>query len=157
MVSKYLFLSESNRETYSASVVNPKWVNLSPLSESSRECYLKVINCKVIFNTSPSKDSLVVKAKIPASNYYSSDNTDVVVAFLHADDTKIFTIEHNNEISLLANDGSLKNVEFVLEDNTGQVVVLDNVSDSMEVMFKLDYVDQDAMTNQYIGEMPKHL
>ena len=156
MPSKYLFLSESNRETSGATDVNPKWVNLHSLSESSRECYLKVINCKVVFNTNSTHSSLVVKARIPASNYYSSDNTDVVVAFLHQDDNKIFTIEHNNEISLLSNDGSLKNVEFVLEDNNGSVILLD-VADSMEVMFKLDYVDQQELTNQYISQTPMRL
>jgi hypothetical protein len=110
----------------------------------------------VVFNTTSTHSSLVVKARIPASNYYSSDNTDVVVAFLHQDDNKIFTIEHNNEISLLSNDGSLKNVEFVLEDNDGSVILLD-VADSMEVMFKVDYVDQQSLTNQYISETPMRL
>jgi hypothetical protein len=65
-------------------------------------------------------------------------------------------MEQNNDISILTNDGSLKNIEFVLEDNEGQVVLLD-LDDSMSVMIKLDYVDQDAMTNQYITELPKKL
>ena len=58
--------------------------------------------------------------------------------------------------SIDTNDGSLKNVEFVLEDNDGSVILLD-VADSMEVMFKVDYVDQQSFTNQYISEVPKHL
>jgi hypothetical protein len=154
MPSKYLFLSDLQRTVTGDS--GARWVNLPTLSQSSRECYLKVINCNVVFSSTTTNNLLIIKAKIPASNYYSSDNTDVVVAFLHQDAGKLFTIEHDNEISILTNDGSLKNIEFVIEDNFGAVIVLDG-DDSMELMIELDYVDQDAMVAGYRAEMPKVL
>jgi hypothetical protein len=156
MPSKYLFLSNQQRIGAGSTDINPKWVNLPNLSQSSRECYLSVVNCKVVFDSTTTNSSLIVKAKIPALNYTSSDNQDIVVSFLLQEDKKIYTMEQNNDISILTNDGSLKNIEFVLEDNEGQVILLD-IADSMSVMIKLDYVDQDAMTGQYLSELPKKL
>ena len=149
MPSKYLFLSSAQRSGY-------KWNNLPTISQSTRECYLTVINCKIILSSgSVAHDSVNVKMKIPSLNYFSSDNQDVSVAFLNEGQTKIFTIEHENEISILTND-NLKTVEFVLEDNNGSVISLTD-NDSMEVMIKLDYIDQDAMVNQVLLEYPKRL
>ena len=149
MPSKYLFLSSAQRSGY-------KWNNLPTISQSTRECYLTVINCKVILTTaSAGNDSINVKMKIPSLNYFSSDNQDVAVAFLNEGETKIFTIEHHNEISILTND-NLKTVEFALEDNLADPIDVDDV-ESFEVMIKLDYIDQDAMVNQVILELPKRL
>ena len=149
MPSKYLFLSSAQRSGY-------KWNNLPTISQSTRECYLTVINCKIILSSgSVAHDSVNVKMKIPSLNYFSSDNQDVSVAFLNEGQTKIFTIEHENEISILTND-NLKTVEFALEDNDGDAIDVDDV-ESFEVMIKLDYIDQDAMVNQVILEYPKRL
>ena len=149
MPSKYLFLSSAQRSGY-------KWNNLPTISQSTRECYLTVINCKVILSSgSVAHDSVNIKMKIPSLNYFSSDNQDVAVAFLNEGQTKIFTIEHDNEISILTND-NLKSIDFALEDNDGDAIDADDVS-SFEVMIKLDYIDQDAMVNQVLLEYPKHL
>jgi hypothetical protein len=149
MPSKYLFLSSAQRSGY-------KWNNLPTISQSTRECYLTVINCKIILSSgSVAHDSVNVKMKIPSLNYFSSDNQDVSVAFLNEGQTKIFTIEHENEISILTND-NLKTVEFALEDNDGDAIDADDV-ESFEVMIKLDYIDQDAMVNQVLLEYPKRL
>ena len=104
---------------------------------------------------SAAHDSVNVKMKIPSLNYFSSDNQDVAVAFLNEGQTKTFTIEHDNEISILTND-NLKTVEFALEDNDGDAIDADDV-ESFEVMIKLDYIDQDAMVNQVLLELPKRL
>jgi hypothetical protein len=104
---------------------------------------------------SAAKASLLVKLKIPSLNYFSSDNTDVTVAFLNEGQTKTFSIEKENEISILTND-NLKAVEFALEDNAGTAVSAADVS-SFEVMLKLDYIDQDAMANQVVIEYPNRL
>jgi hypothetical protein len=149
MPSKYLFLSSAQRSGY-------KWNNLPTISQSTRECYLTVINCKIILSSgSVAHDSVNVKMKIPSLNYFSSDNQDVSVAFLNEGQTKIFTIEHENEISILTND-NLKTVEFALEDNDWDAIDADDV-ESFEVMIKLDYIDQDAMVNQVLLEYPKRL
>ena len=149
MPSKYLFLSSAQRSGY-------KWNNLPTISQSTRECYLNVINCKVILSSgSVAHDSVNVKMKIPSLNYFSSDNQDVAVAFLNEGQTKTFTIEHDNEISILTND-NLKTAEFALEDNNGDAISTADVS-SFEAMIKLDYIDQDAMVNQVLLEYPKHL
>jgi hypothetical protein len=149
MSSKYLFLSSAQRSGY-------KWNNLPTISQSTRECYLNVINCKVILGSgSAAHDSVNVKMKIPSLNYFSSDNQDVAVAFLNEGQTKIFTIEHDNEISILTND-NLKSVEFALEDNDGDAIDAGDV-ESFEVMIKLDYIDQAGMTKTYLTEQPKTL
>ena len=149
MPSSYLFLSDAQRSGY-------KWSNLPTVSQSTRECYLTVINCKVILSQgSAAKASILVKLKIPSLNYFSSDNTDVTVAFLNEGQTKTFSIEKENEISILTND-NLKAVEFALEDNAGTAVSAADVS-SFEVMLKLDYIDQDAMANQVVIEYPNRL
>jgi len=149
MPSSYLFLSDAQRSGY-------KWSNLPTVSQSTRECYLTVINCKVILtDEADDKASILVKLKIPSLNYFSSDNTDVTVAFLNEGQTKTFSIEKENEISILTND-NLKAVEFALEDNAGTAVSAADVS-SFEVMLKLDYIDQDAMANQVVIEYPNRL
>lgn len=149
MPSSYLFLSSAQRDGY-------KWNNLPTLSQSTRECYLTVINCKVILTSgSTAKASILVKLKIPSLNYFSSDNTDITVAFLNEGQTKTFSIEKENEISILTND-NLKAVEFALEDNAGNPILTSDVS-SFEAMLKLDYIDQQAMANQVVVEYPKRL
>jgi hypothetical protein len=149
MPSKYLFLSSAQRSGY-------KWNNLPTISQSTRECYLNVINCKVIFVNNNNHDNVNVKMKIPSLNYFSSDNGDVAVAFLGQGTTNThYLLLHENEISILTND-NLKSVEFTLEDNNGDAISTADVS-SFEVMIKLDYIDQDAMVNQVILELPKRL
>jgi len=153
MYMKYLFLGDAQRNLLGDS--GAKWQNLPTLSQSTRECYLSVVNCKVIFNNASVHDSLNVKMKIPSSNYYASDNSYPVMAFLNTIDNKTYTLEHDNEISILTND-NLKSIEIVLEDNNGEVIAID-LDDSMELMIKLDYVDQKEQTDQFILELPKRL
>jgi hypothetical protein len=43
-----------------------------------------------------------------------------------------------------------------LEDEDGTEIVLD-ADDKLDIMLKLDYIDQAAIANQYISEIPKHL
>lgn len=152
MPSKYLFLAEPNRN---AATGNPKWQNLPTISQSTRECYLTITDATIVFSLTQTHDSLNIKMVIPSSNYFSSDNESPIVAFMDTTDDKLYRIQHENMISILTND-NLKSVEFILEDNNGSVITLDN-ADSMEVMIKLDYVDQDAMVNQVLLEYPKHL
>ena len=152
MPSKYLFLSETNR---TAGTGNPKWYNLPTISQSSRECYLTITDATIVFNSTQTHDSLNIKMVIPSSNYFSSDNESPMVAFTDTTDDKLYRVQHDNKISILTND-NLKTIEFVLEDNNGSVISLSD-TDSMEVMIKLDYVDQDAMVNQVLLELPKRL
>jgi hypothetical protein len=152
MPSKYLFLAEPNRI---AGTGNPKWQNLPTISQSTRECYLTITDATIVFNSTQTHDSLNIKMIIPSSNYFSSDNESPMVAFMDTTDDKIYRLQHENKISILTND-NLKSVEFILEDNNGSFVGLTN-DDSMEVMIKLDYIDQNAMVNQVLLEYPKHL
>jgi hypothetical protein len=93
---------------------------------------------------------------IPVMNYASTDNDIPMVAMLEQGaDTKIYHLPTGNDIHLLSND-NLKNINIVTEDNFGNVITL-GAGDSLEVVIKLDYVDQQEVTNQYISEVPKHL
>ena len=149
----YLFLGEAQRQELGDSGV--KWENLPTLSSSTRPCYLTMVNCKIIFNSASVHDSLNVKMKIPSSNYFSSDNGYPVMAFLNTADSKTYTLEHDNEIRILTND-NLKSVEFILEDNNGEVIAID-AADSMEVMLQLEYINSMEQTKHEQYNMPMHL
>jgi hypothetical protein len=98
-------------------------------------------------------------------NYASSSNTIPVIAMLSQGtnnitsegtiENKVFELIHADQIQLLSND-NLKRVKFVLEDEDGTEIVL-HPYDRLDIMLKIDYVDQLAVTNQYISEVPKHL
>jgi len=64
-------------------------------------------------------------------------------------------MQHENNIHLLTND-SLKKCEFILEDNNGASVTID-AADSLEIMIKIEYIDQEKQTESYLSEVPKLL
>lgn len=153
MPSKYLFLSESNRQ---GGLDRPIWKNLPTISQSTRECYLTIIDFKIVFETaSIVNDSLNLKMNIPTNNYFSSDNSNPMVAFLDKTDTIHCSLQKGNEIQILTND-NLRNIEFILEDNSGEEIPVDDL-DFIQVMIKLDYLDQEQQTEQFLLEMPKRL
>ena len=158
MPSKYLFLENANR---SLSV----WDNLPTLQQSSRECYISVASVKLIFDDVPLFYAVKLKIDLPVINYASSSNSIPVIAMLSqgtnnitsagTTENKVFELIHADQIQLFSND-NLKRAKFVLEDEDGTEVVLDS-DDRLDIMLKIDYIDQLAVTNQYIGEIPKHL
>jgi hypothetical protein len=108
-----------------------------------------------VFYATTTNETLVVKMRIPTTNYFSSDNEDPVVAFLSNVDQKNYEFVHDNKIQLLTND-QLKSVEFILEDNNGSTIVL-TAADSMEVMLELTYVDQREQVMSQLSTVPQHL
>jgi len=102
---------------------------------------------------------------LPVMNYASSSNSIPVIAMLSqgtnnitsegAIENKVFELIHADQIQLFSND-NLKRAKFVLEDEDGDEIDID-VDDRLDIMLKIDYVDQLAVTNQYISEVPKHL
>ena len=153
MPSSYLFLSSAQRDGL-------KWNNLPTLSQSTRECYLTIIDATITFAAVLEIDTVKIKMVIPSSNYFSSDNESPIVAFMDSivvGGEYIYKIPPDNMISILTND-NLKSVEFILEDDAGNSIDFDDdAGNRMSVMIKLDYVDQDAMVNQVLLEYPKHL
>lgn len=152
MPSTYLYLSQKNRVLGAI-----KWQNIPTISSSTRECYLSVSFARVVLDTGDSTiDGLTLKFKVPARNYFSTRNDEPVVCFLRRDSNKVYVspdIAH--DISLLTND-NLKSAEFVLEDKDGEVYELTD-ADTLEIMIKLDYVDQEDMTDKYLSQVPLHL
>ena len=158
MPSKYLFLENANR---SLSV----WDNLPTLQQSSRECYISVSSVKLIFDDVPLFYAVRLKIDLPVMNYASSSNSIPVIAMLSqgtnnitsegTTEIKVFELIHADQIQLFSND-NLKRAKFVLENESGTEIVLD-VDDKLDIMLKIDYVDQQAVANQYISEVPKHL
>ncbi len=158
MPSKYLFLENAQRNL-------SVWDNLPTLSQSSRECYISVASAKLVFSDIPLFYAMRVKIDLPVMNYTSSSNSIPVIALLSQGTNNItssgttenivFELIHADQIQLLSND-NLKRVKFVLEDEDGTEIILDSV-DRLDIMLKIDYVDQLAVTNQYISEVPKHL
>ena len=158
MPSKYLFLENANR---SLSV----WDNLPTLQQSSRECYISVASVKLIFDDVPLFYAVKLKIDLPVINYASSSNSIPVIAMLSqgtnnitsagTTENKVFELIHADQIQLFSND-NLKRAKFVLEDEDGTEIVLD-AGDKLDIVLKIDYVDQLAVTNQYISETPKHL
>ena len=161
MPSKYLFLENAQR---SLSV----WDNLPTLSQSSRECYISVCSAKLVFDDIALFYAVRLKIDLPVMNYASSSNSIPVIAMLsqgtnniassgqgNGTENKVFELIHDDQIHLFSND-NLKRAKFVLENEDGEEIVLD-ADDRLDIMLKIDYVDQQAVTNQYISEVPNHL
>ena len=158
MPSKYLFLENANRNL-------SVWNNLPTLSQSSRECYVSVSSVKLIFDDVPLFYAVKLKIDLPVMNYASSSNSIPVIAMLSqgtnnitssgTTENKVFELIHADQIQLFSND-NLKRAKFVLEDEYGTEIVLD-ANDKLDIMLKIDYIDQGAITNQYISEQPMRL
>jgi len=144
----YLFLHEAQRD-------GTTWSNLPTLQSSRRECYITVTDCKLVFDSTQTDESVNLKMVIPTLNYTSSSNDSPVVAMLNTVDKKVYDMQHDNKIHLLTND-ALKKCEFILEDNNGNVLTIDG-DDSLEIMIKIDYIDQVSHTNDILLEIPRHL
>ena len=158
MPSKYLFLENTNRNL-------SVWDNLPTLQQSSRECYVSASSVKLIFDDVPLFYAVKLKIDLPVMNYASSSNSIPVIAMLSqgtnnitssgTTENKVFELIHADQIQLFSND-NLKRAKFVLEDEDGTEIVLDP-DDRLDIMLKIDYVDQGAITNQYISEQPMRL
>ena len=158
MPSKYLFLENAQRNL-------SVWDNLPTLSQSSRECYISVASVKLIFDYVPLFYAVRLKIDLPVMNYASSSNGIPVIAMLSqgtnnitsegTTENKVFELIHADQIQLFSND-NLKRAKFVLENESGAEIVLD-VDDKLDIMLKIDYVDQQSVANQYISEVPNHL
>ncbi len=144
----YLFLHEAQRD-------GTKWSNLPTLPNSRRECYITITDCKLVFDSVQTDESVNLKMVIPTLNYTSSSNDSPVVAMLNTVDKKVYDMQHDNKIHILTND-ALKKCEFILEDNNGNVLTID-ADDSLEIMLKIDYVDQERQTESYLSEVPRLL
>ena len=152
MPSKYLFLN-SEQLTNVDGVAT--WNNLPVLSESRRECYINVVHACAVFSTALSHSEALLKINLPSVNYFSSSNDSPVMEYLHSDDNLTFEPVYESPIKLLTND-ALKKVEVQLTDNSAEAIDIDNL-ESLSVVLKIDYVDQDAMANQYLSQMPSLL
>ena len=158
MPSKYLFLENTNRNL-------SVWNNIPTLSQSSRECYISTSSVKLIFDDVPLFYAVKLKIDLPVINYVSSSNSMPVIAMLSqgtnnitssgTTENKVFELIHADQIQLFSND-NLKRAKFVLEDEYGTEIVLD-ANDKLDIMLKIDYIDQGAITNQYISEQPMRL
>ena len=146
----YLYLSD-DQATKTAGVVS--WQNIPTLSQSSRECYITVAKINVIFGSTQAHSDIVVKGSIPTMNYKSTDNSEPLVAVLHSDDGKVFDLNIENPIHLLSND-NIKSFKISLTETDGTAT---GSADSCNVLLKIEYVDQDKQTENYLSEIPKHL
>ena len=158
MPSKYLFLENAQRNL-------SVWDNLPTLSQSSRQCYISVASAKLVFSGITYFYAVRLKIDLPVMNYASSSNGIPVIAMLSqgtnnitsegTTENKVFELIHADQIQLFSND-NLKRAKFVLEDEDGAEIVLD-ADDRLDIMLKIDYVDQQSVANQYISEVPNHL
>ena len=147
----YLFLHDAQKSLSGNKII---WNNLPVLSGASRECYITIVDCKLILSAGGT-ESVNLKMNIPVRNYYSSSNLSPVGAILHSDDnaSQVYDLQHENNIHLLSND-NLSKIEFQLFSNTGAEVT---TTDSLEVMLKIEYIDQEKQTETYLSEIPKML
>lgn len=151
MPSKYLFLN-TEQQSNSGGVVT--WNNLPTLSESTRECYVSILDMDVVFNSTISKDELLIKTNLPNSNYLSSNNDSPVLRYLTTADGQVFNPALEASVELLSND-NVKSFQLELVHSNG-VAVTDTIV-SINVTLKFDYVDQQAMTQQYLSQKPMML
>lgn len=151
MPSKYLFLNTA-QQSNSGGVVT--WNNLPTLSESTRECYVSILDMDVVFSATISKDELLIKTKLPNRNYLSSNNDSPVIRYLSTADGKVFNPALEASVELLSND-NVKSFQLQLVHSSG-IAVTDAI-ESINVTLKFDYVDQQAMTQQYLSQKPMTL
>ena len=152
MQSKYLFLnSEQGIKANGVAI----WNNLPVLSESRRECHINVAHACAVFAEAQNNSEALLKINLPNQNYYSSSNDLPVMEYLQSDDNLTYKAVYESPIKLLTND-SLKNIQIQLMDNSGNLIDIDEL-ESLSVVLKLDYVEQAAITNQYIKETPMRL
>ena len=152
MPSKYLFL---NSEQLSNVDGVATWNNLPVLSESRRECYINVVHACAVFTEALSHSEALLKINLPSLNYFSSSNNAPVMEYLHSDDNLTFEPVYESPIKLLTND-ALKKVEIQLTNNSAEAIDIDNL-ESLSIILKIDYVDQAAMANQYLSQIPSLL
>jgi hypothetical protein len=151
MPSTYLYLNTLQRN-------GSKWNNLPTLSASTRECYLTITYARIIFTGAGSStlQGIVLKINTPTLNYTSSNNDNPVIAILNRNSNTIFiTPDAPPMISLFTND-NLKNIEFTITDQLGADITL-VTGDAFEVLFQIDYVDQQEVVEKYKSEMPMRL
>ena len=152
MPSKYLFLN-SEQLTNVDGVAT--WNNLPVISESRRECYINVVHACAVFSTALSHSEALLKINLPSVNYFSSSNNAPVMEYLHSDDNLTFEPVYESPIKILSND-ALKKIEIQLIDNGADVIDIDDL-ESLSIVLKIEYVDQDAMANEYLSQMPSLL
>jgi hypothetical protein len=152
MPSKYLFLNSEQGIKVNGFAT---WNDLPVLSESRRECYINVAHACAVFSEAQSNSEALLKINLANQNYYSSSNDSPVMEYLHSDDDLVFKAAYESPIKLLTTD-ALKKIEIQLIDNSGNLIDLDNL-ESLSVVLKIDYIDQQAVANQYIKEVPMRL
>jgi len=152
MPSKYLFLNSEQLTNVDGIAT---WNNLPVLSESRRECYINVVHACAVFSTARSHSEALLKINLPSLNYFSSSNNAPVMEYLHSDDNLVYEPVYESPIKLLTND-ALKKIEIQLIDNGADVIDIDHL-ESLSIVLKIDYVDQDAMANEYLSQMPSLL
>ena len=148
MNSKYLRLSDTER-------VGATWNNLPTLSSSTRPCYITIIRATLVFSVVETFEGINLLCNVPSLNYFASSNNTPLSANLTSTDKTLYELTMTNEIHLLTND-NLKRVEFILQDNNGSAVAIDE-ADSLEVLIKIDYFDQEEMTDMVLSEQVKRL
>ena len=148
MNSKYLRLSETER-------VGSTWNNLPTLSSSTRPCYITIIRATLVFSVVETFEGINLLCNVPSLNYFASSNNAPLCANLTSTDKTLYELTMTNEIHLLTND-NLKRIEFILQDNNGSAVAIDE-ADSLEVLIKIDYFDQEEMTDKVLSEQVKRL
>lgn len=151
MPNQYLFLNTA-QQTNADGVVT--WNNLPTLGASTRECYVSILDMDVVFSSAISKDELLIKTNLPSRNYYSSNNDGPVLRYLTTADGKVFNPALETSVHLLSND-NVKSFQIELFHSNG-VAVTDAI-ESINLTLQFDYVDQKAMVNNYVEELPMHL
>lgn len=152
MPSKYLFLS--NLQVASKTGGSVIWNNLPVLSEATRECYVSILDMDVVFSSAITGDEINVKCQLPSLNFFSSNNDLPNLRYLFSNDKKVFTTNLDASVELLTND-NVKRFEVQLYNSAG--VLITNAIESINVTLKFDYVDQQAITQQYLSQKPMTL
>ena len=152
MPSKYLFLNSEQGIKVNSSAI---WNDLPVISESRRECYINVAHACAVFSETQTNSEALLKINLANQNYYSSSNDLPVMEYLQSDDNLTYKAVYESPIKILSND-ALKNIQIQLMENSGDVIDIDELQ-SLSVVLKIDYVEQGAITNQYIKETPMRL
>jgi len=148
---KYLYLSNDQA---TKSTAKAEWSNIPSLSQSTRECYISGVKLNIVFSAAQSHTDIIVKCSLPTLNYTTTDNSEAVLAIISSSDNKAFDLNIENPIHLLSND-NIKNFVLTFTHSSGTAITATPIG--CNVILKLDYVDQNKQTENYLSEIPKHL
>jgi hypothetical protein len=159
MPSTYLYLNPKDRILAQGGKL--VWRNLPKISLTSRQCYISIVQFGLTLVALDVDNRFMIKANIPAENYYSSDNEGVVLCSLEPTrvvaQRSVFQLSNESgyAIEIWTND-NYSSLEFTVLGFDGLPFAIGD-TDDVDVVLRFDYPEVKEIQNNYVATMPKNL